>query len=110
EIWPNLIYATHKRKILLYLVNARLSKKSWAGYRRIARLTRGSLSRISVVAAQTDDDAQRFEKLGAREVTVTGNLKFDATPPAGQQELGRAWRQLYGPGRRVLLAASTREG
>ena len=110
EIWPNLIRGCHKRGIPLYLVNARLSNKSWGGYRRLAGLTRGSLARISGIAARGDEDARRFTKLGAHNVVVSGNLKFDVTPPPGQLDLGRAWRRLYGDGRPVLLAASTREG
>ena len=110
EIWPNLIHGCRKRGIPLYLVNGRLSSKSWAGYRRLAGLTRKSFAAISAVAAQSPEDAQRFEKLGARNVTVTGNIKFDVTLPADQLELGRAWRRSYGEDRPVLLAASTREG
>ena len=57
EIWPNLIHACRKRGVPLYLVNARLSKKSWAGYRRVAGFTRRSLSGIAGIAAQSAEDA-----------------------------------------------------
>jgi 3-deoxy-D-manno-octulosonic-acid transferase len=110
EIWPNLIHGCRERNIPLYLVNARLSKKSWSGYRRLAGLTRGSLAGISGIAAQGEEDARRFTKLGAHNVSVSGNLKFDVTPPATELELGRMLRRLYGESRPVLLAASTREG
>ena len=110
EIWPNLIHACRKRGVPLYLVNARLSRKSWAGYRRLAGFTRTSLEGIAGIAAQSAEDAQRFTGLGAHNVSVTGNLKFDVTPPPAQLELARKWRRLYGAGRPVLLAASTREG
>lgn len=109
EIWPNLIRACKARDVPLYLVNARLSEKSYRRYRRFASLARESVSALTAVAAQTDDDARRLRALGADAVTVTGSLKFDATLPAEQVERGRAWRRGYGP-RRVLLAASTREG
>ncbi|MHB9158827.1 MAG: 3-deoxy-D-manno-octulosonic acid transferase, partial [Thiobacillus sp.] len=62
-----------------------------------------------VVAAQTDSDAARLEKLGATSVHVAGNLKFDIAPPAAQLELGAVWKARWGQ-RPVLLAASTREG
>ncbi|HEV7391968.1 MAG TPA: 3-deoxy-D-manno-octulosonic acid transferase, partial [Burkholderiales bacterium] len=109
EIWPNLIHACKARAIPLYLVNARMSEKSYRGYRRFASLIRESTSDLTAVAAQTEDDAQRLRSLGARAVTVTGNVKFDATVPADQVERGRAWRSSFGQ-RQVLLAASTREG
>jgi 3-deoxy-D-manno-octulosonic-acid transferase len=110
EIWPNLIRGCVRRGIPLYLINARLSEKSWAGYRRVAGFTRRSLAGFAGIAAQSAEHAERFTGLGAGNVVVTGSIKFDVTPPPGQLELARALRQLYGEGRPVLLAASTREG
>lgn len=111
EIWANLIHGCHQRGIPLHLVNARLSQKSYLKYSRFAGLVRASLGKLAVVAAQAAEDAQRLTALGAEKVAVTGNLKFDFEPPAGQIELGRIWRSaLYGSDRPVLLAASTRDG
>jgi 3-deoxy-D-manno-octulosonic-acid transferase len=109
EIWPNLIHACSARKVPIYLVNARLSEKSFRGYRRFASLVGESVAALSGIAAQSADDAKRFSALGAREVQVVGNVKFDAAPAAELVERGRAWRSAYAP-RAVLLAASTREG
>lgn len=109
EIWPNLIHACKARDLPLFLVNARLSEKSYRGYRRFGALTRPSIAGLTAIAAQASDDAQRLSALGAREVAVTGNIKFDVAPPVDQLELGRMWREGYGA-RGVLLAASTREG
>lgn len=109
EIWPNLLAACARQGVPVFLVNARLSERSARGYARLASLTRESLRRFSGIAAQTLADAERLERLGARTVTVTGNLKFDVPPPADTAqraaELGAAFA-----GRFVLLAASTREG
>ncbi len=114
ELWPNLIAACHEKQIPVLLVNARLSEKSARGYRRFQTLTRKTLARLFVIAAQTTDDAERFNMLGAPHVEVTGNMKFDITPPLAMLEQGRAWRNRWrtaeGQPRRVLLAASTREG
>ena len=109
EIWPNLVRACHQRATPLYLVNARLSEKSFARYQRVGRLTTDTLQSLSAIAAQSNDDASRFKTLGAEAVTVTGNLKFDVTPPASQLALGAQLRERFGA-RRVLLAASTRDG
>ncbi len=109
EIWPNLVHACQARGTPLYLVNARLSEKSFARYRRVSGLAGQTLRALSAIAAQTDNDAQRFKALGATHVTVAGNLKFDVTPPPAQVALGAQWRAGVGK-RRVLLAASTREG
>ena len=109
EIWPNLIHACRARPIPLYLVNARLSAKSYAGYRRFPRLVRDSLAGFTAVAAQSQDDAQRLAALGANHARVTGSVKFDVAPPPAQLELGREMRRDFGETRPLLLAASTRE-
>jgi 3-deoxy-D-manno-octulosonic-acid transferase len=110
EIWPNLIHACREGGVPLYLVNARLSEKSYSGYQRFPSLARESLAGLAGVAAQSADDARRLAALGAVAPRVTGSVKFDIAPPPAQVELGRAWRGGYGEGRPVLLVASTREG
>lgn len=109
ELWPNLIHAAARAGVPLVLANARLSERSARGYARLPALTRACLARVDVVAAQTEADAARLEKLGATSVHVAGNLKFDIAPPAAQLELGAAWKARWEQ-RPVLLAASTREG
>ncbi len=109
ELWPNLIHAAARAGVPLMLANARLSARSARGYARLPALVRACLQRIAVVAAQTEADAARLEKLGARATHVTGNLKFDIAPPQAQLERGAAWKANWGS-RPVLLAASTREG
>ena len=109
EIWPNLLAEAHRQGIPVGLVNARLSERSAAGYRRFAPLSRPALAALAGVAAQTPADASRLAALGAPSVTVCGNLKFDVTPDPQRIELGRQWRAAFGQ-RPVWLAASTREG
>ncbi|RTL57067.1 MAG: 3-deoxy-D-manno-octulosonic acid transferase [Rhodocyclaceae bacterium] len=109
EIWPNLVAACAARHIPLVLANARLSQRSAKRYDRLSALTRSALGQLAGVAAQTPADAQRLAQLGARDVAVMGNIKFDITPPPEQVTLGDAFRQRLG-GRPVFLCASTREG
>lgn len=110
EIWPNLIRACHNANIPLCLVNARLSEKSARRYARFGGLTAASLRQMSEIAAQTEGDARRLEALGARNVSVMGNLKFDITPAPELLDLGLGLLQRFGPERMIFLAASTREG
>jgi 3-deoxy-D-manno-octulosonic-acid transferase len=63
ELWPNLFRACEARSIPLIVANARLSARSAAGYRRIGPLTRATLRAVSVIAAQSSEDAQRFLEL-----------------------------------------------
>ena len=109
EIWPNLVHACNARAIPVYLVNARLSEKSFAGYLRVGALARDAVCGLAAIAAQSADDARRFTELGAAKVSVIGNLKFDVAPSAVQRMVGEHLREGFGP-RRVLLAASTRDG
>ena len=110
EIWPNLIHACGAGRIPLYLVNARLSEKSFLRYRRYPGLVRESLGGLVAVAAQGVDDARRLSALGASTISITGNLKFDIEPSRDQLERGAAWKANHMMGRQVLLAASTRDG
>ena len=110
EVWPNLVAACHRGNIPLYLVNARLSERSAAGYARFSSLTRPMFAALAGAAAQTAGDAARLTAVGVREVNVTGNLKFDVAPPAEADALGRELRIRFGELRPVFLAASTRDG
>lgn len=110
EIWPNLIRACNVRAIPVYLVNARLSDRSFRRYRRFGSLAATTLRGLAAIAAQSADDVARYHELGALSVASVGNLKFDITPDAALAAQGVAWRAAYGNARRVLLLASTREG
>ena len=109
EIWPNLIEHCHRRGIPVYLVNARMSEKSARGYARFRSLAADALRKLAGIGAQTERDAARLVELGAQTMTVTGNIKFDRTPPPEMLALGKRLRELFGS-RKVFLAASTREG
>jgi 3-deoxy-D-manno-octulosonic-acid transferase len=123
ELWPNLIHASRVAGIPMYLVNARLSERSARRYARAAGFTRQTLGALTAIAAQTEADRQRLQALGAIKVVVTGNLKFDRGPSAGDLRLGERLRELFlgrdapsatggrePANRLVVLAASTREG
>ena len=114
EVWPNAVAAAQARAIPLLLVNGRLSEKSLTRALRMAPLSRPAYGALAAVYAQTEGDAQRFRRLGAPVAGVFGNLKFDATPDAGQLAQGKAWRQALGPvsgagAQPVLMFASSRE-
>ncbi len=66
EIWPNWIAAAHAREIPIAVINGRLSDRSFRGYRRLRGLLQPSFARLSVVAAQNEEYAERFLALGAK--------------------------------------------
>lgn len=112
EIWPNFWHACYIRKIPIFLVNARLSTRSTARYKKVATLASNTLQKASLIACRTSTDAQYFLQLGAREgaVKVIGDIKWDIQNTQTLQQLGTQFRQQWGENRLVLVAASTHEG
>lgn len=109
ELWPNLLARCRRRQIPVLLANARLSERSARRYARAPALTALTLGALSAIGAQTAADGVRLSTLGARRVTITGNIKFDIAPPEAALELGATFRARCA-GRPLILAASTREG
>lgn len=110
ELWFNLIAACKQEKIPLLLANARLSEQSALGYAKLGKLARQGLKNLTAIAAQTVQDAERLQQLGANRISVMGNLKFDVAPPAHAASLGLQLRNTIAKNRPVFLAASTRDG
>lgn len=109
ELWPNMIVEARRAGVPLVMVNARMSERSYERWRRAPRFIGALLSRVDLCLAQSQADADRLAGLGAPDVRVAGNLKFDApTPPADRQELAA----LAGltSGRQIWVAASTHDG
>jgi len=80
EIWPNFIWRLRDRNTPLFLVNARLSDRSFRGYKRYGFLFRRLFASFTAVGAQNEADARRLRELGCRpeSIHVVGSLKFDA--------------------------------
>jgi len=115
EIWPNFLWRARDLGIPVFLVNARLSEKSFRGYRWWSILFRGIFRSLAGVGCQNTADAERLETLGCRRerIHIVGNLKFDAAKleekrlldvPALFAQLGVA------PGAPVLVCGSTHAG
>lgn len=78
ELWPNMTRLARMRGVPVAVVNGRLSERSIGRYRRVRALVRGMFSRAEIVMAQNKAYAERFAELGAPEVLVSGNMKWDA--------------------------------
>ncbi|WP_277188071.1 lipid IV(A) 3-deoxy-D-manno-octulosonic acid transferase [Caballeronia sp. BR00000012568055] len=109
EVWPTLIDECKRADVPLVLTNARMSERSYKRATRFGRAVREVFGGFSRVLAQTLSDAERLSALGARNVAVLGNLKFDMSAPPELIERGHSWRAAIGD-RPVWVAASTREG
>jgi 3-deoxy-D-manno-octulosonic-acid transferase len=81
EIWPMTILELGARRVPQIVVNGRLSDRSFQSWLKRISLAEALMENLSHVVAQSDVDGERFLDLGARPVTVSGNLKADAPPP-----------------------------
>lgn len=115
EIWPNFIWRARDMGMPVFLVNARLSDRSYRGYRRFGFLFRPLFRSFAGVGAQNEADAEKLRVLGCRpeNIHVVGSLKFDDARleerrlidvPAMLRQLGIAATA------QVLVAGSTHDG
>ncbi|RJX33472.1 MAG: 3-deoxy-D-manno-octulosonic acid transferase [Oxalobacter sp.] len=109
EIWPNLIAQCKKFRVPVALVNARMSARSLTRAGIVSSLMSEAAGNITCVAAQTHADSDRLLQYGAKNVHVTGSVKFDVTPPDSVVSFQEFLRARIGS-RPVFLWASTREG
>ncbi|NTV14502.1 MAG: 3-deoxy-D-manno-octulosonic acid transferase [Desulfobulbaceae bacterium] len=114
ELWPNTLAGMRKSGAACFLLNARLSEKSFRHYRYLRGLTRQVLDGFSGIAAITGGDAERLIALGAppERVAVSGNLKYDLPPIPDPETTRRDWQKILGltAATPVLVAGSTHSG
>ncbi len=114
ELWPNFAEVCHRRRIPMLMLNARLSYRSEGRYRKVRGITSLLFSRLTALAAQNENDRERFAGIGVNPdiIRVTGSIKFDVLGDAPTQENAEFreildyWRE----GKPVVLAASTHAG
>jgi 3-deoxy-D-manno-octulosonic-acid transferase len=111
EIWPNLYHRCGRLGVPLVLASARISPRSVNSYRRLVSLFRETLSHGIFIAAQSQEDAERFRSIGAspERTHVVGNIKFDFGYPPDMEARGHELRQMLGAHRPVWVAGSTHE-
>jgi 3-deoxy-D-manno-octulosonic-acid transferase len=115
EIWPNFLWQLKEWKLPVFLVNARLSERSYPRYCKLAFLFQPLFGGFVSVGAQKDHDVTRLKMVGCRAeaIHLTGNLKFDAVNWKSKQALdvSALLRQLgVEPNARILVAGSTHDG
>jgi len=115
EIWPNFLWRANQMGIPIFLINARLSQKSYRGYKRFGFLFRPIFASFTGVGAQNEEDAAKLRALGCRPeaIQIVGNLKFDAAPLEEKRPLDvRAMLQQLGVAAdaRVIVGGSTHAG
>jgi 3-deoxy-D-manno-octulosonic-acid transferase len=115
EIWPNYIWCAKRRKIPVYLVNARLSPRSERRYRRFQFFCRPVLQEIDLVMAQDEFDVTRLTNAGfsSEAIFPVGSLKYDvaAMPELSAKEIDAWWKNCgWSEDNLILLGGSTHSG
>ena len=108
EVWPNLMSEAKRCGVPMVLANARESEKSRAQAEKFLDVMGPAFGSFTAILAQSEEDKERLESLGGRNVTVCGSVKFDIRPNASQEAAARAWKASLS--RPVALIASTRQG
>jgi 3-deoxy-D-manno-octulosonic-acid transferase len=114
EMWPNFIWAASDRRIPVIMVNARVSPRSAARYRRFAPLVSHVTRHLTAVGLQEAQDAHLWQDLGVRpeRLRLTGSVKYDPAPGGSEQRDFRPVLRAFGfaPDDPVLLGGSTHRG
>jgi 3-deoxy-D-manno-octulosonic-acid transferase len=115
EIWPNFIWRAKSLNIPTFLVNARMSERSYPRYKRYRLLFRQLFASFQGVGAQNEEDAAKLIALGCRPeaVRVVGSLKFDAARISERRRVdvpGILASAGYKSGGPILVAGSTHAG
>jgi 3-deoxy-D-manno-octulosonic-acid transferase len=115
EIWPNYLWAARRRRIPVYLVNARLSLRTEERYRRMRWLVGPLLQEIALIFAQDAIDVQRLTQAGFGPETIfnLGSLKYDvaALDSNDEKDISAWWNRTGWNGQSViLLGGSTHPG
>lgn len=109
ELWPNLLKATRAGGVVMALVNARMSERSYARWRKMPCFFHEITKGFDAVYASSKQDEMRFKNLGCKAVHYAGNLKFDAAPLESDEHQLQLLHTAIGT-RFVWLAASTHMG
>lgn len=108
ELWPNLVCMAKQNQVRTVLINTRISDKSFKGYRRFRKFFAPILRCFDAIGVQTETDRERLEVIAPDikdRISVTGNIKFDQTPPPGP---GFDLAPIFGTGHDgVFIGAST---
>ncbi len=109
ELWPNALGALRAPGIPVFLINGRMSERSFRRWSSMSGVARLVLRAFVSVLAQSDADAERFRALGARDVRCFGNLKLAAEPLPADEVALATLRSAFAE-RPRWVAASTHDG
>lgn len=102
ELWLGLVFWAKFKGSRVILINARISDRSYKSYLKFSFFYRYLFKFIDKIYAQSDLDKQRLQRLGAKNIVVSGNIKSAFLPSPSK---------IYDkPKERVIVLASTHAG
>lgn len=83
ELWPNFAFTMHKKRVPLFIINARISDRTYKSYKKLSFVFGPILKKYTAIYPQSQQDMQKLVSIGAKPETTTvmGNLKFDIKKP-----------------------------
>ena len=111
ELWFNFLREANKNAVRVFIVNGRLSEKSFKRYSRIRKMMRLVLHYVDLALMQDIEGANRLAQLGIRssKIKITGNIKFDQDAAEAESRLTEEFRRRFGVSKDapLIVAAST---
>lgn len=107
ELWPNFAYITNKKNIPFYIINARISDRTFKSYKKLKFIFASILKKYTGIFPQSKQDSEKFILLGSspEKTRVMGNLKFDIKKPDVSN-----LNFEKNPQHKIILAGSTHAG
>jgi 3-deoxy-D-manno-octulosonic-acid transferase len=107
ELWPNFANIVHSKKIPLFIINGRISDRTFKSYKKLSFFFSPVLKKYTNIFTQSEQDNNKLISIGANDhtTTVMGNLKFDIQKPDTS-----SLKFKKDPQNKILIAASTHSG
>ncbi len=111
ELWFNFLHEAGRSGAQIFIINGRLSEKSFRRYLRIRKMMRRVFHYVTLAFMQAEEDAKRIVQLGIRssKVKVIGNIKFDQIAEFSENPLTKFFRERFEITKEapLIIAAST---
>lgn len=113
-VCPNLVREAKARGTGLAIINGRMNDRDYQSFHRARWFMATTLKQFDLIAAQTDEYADRFVQLGAspHQTRIVGSMKYDCVNTDRDNALTMELATLaeIGPEDSVLMAGSTHRG
>ena len=103
EIWPEMLRILKLRKIKIFLLNARISKKSFAKWKNLKKIGIKIFNMFDYIFPQNKQTFNYLKYFNVKNIKILGNLKFSETEKLeSYKSLSKVFKK-----RKIICAAST---